>query len=137
MFTWIIPNRLGKSGALDVIPDNVFCIKVANELDPHFSIWDTDKYDIEQQTAIIGVVFTSLRIMAGGGSVILTCVEGRSRSPSLACLIASCWNQTSLEAEWQKLIAIDRTIRSDSEVLKTICRMDKDGMFNRYRRGYA
>ncbi len=134
MLTWIIPDKLGKAGAIDIIPDSAFHIRIANELDPHFAIWDTDKYDTEQQSAINAVVSNSLRLMAEGGSVVLTCVEGRSRSPGLACLVASFWNKTDLDTEYHALMSMDSTVRGDSPILDTIRKMDREGMFNRYRR---
>ena len=99
-------------------------IIIADEFDKvMFKIKDELIDTQEQRIAITKAVEYGIKKIMNGESICYMCIGGRSRSPVLACLVASLTTNYSFDYYFSDLQTRDKTVRSDSELLPLLKRM--------------
>lgn len=117
MFNWIIPDRLGKAGKDDVVPDGAYSIIVAAEY-PNAVARLKDE-NIPQHGAMAQAVAQTMYYLIVNQNMpnVVVCQQGRSRSVTVACLVAALYQGRQFWDVWAELKTQDNNILDYSPLM--------------------
>jgi len=130
MIKYITPKIAKAKAGISKTPYEFEKIIIADEHpEAMFRIKDDETYTEFQSLQIISAINYGLKILNSGSGVVYCCIEGRSRSPVLACLLASLSNRKyGFWYFFNRLCKYDKNVRKNSEIIPKIAILYPDEM---------